>query len=549
MPSTRPRAGADPHPQRSGRSRPAHHLNASRRYAAVVAAIVAVALALRLWQIGGQSFWIDEISVTSFVRSGHLFTDLRSRGGPAEPPLHFVLVWLALHLPFGFEAAARVPSAIAGSVEVLALILVVREATRRRTTAVIAGSLMALAPFAVRYSQEARYYTTFSALHLLTWWLVLRALRLRTRGAWIAYGLTGAALLLTHPFAPLVLVIQAGVVAAALVRTPTPPERAVLVRGYLLGAVIAIGIALPWFLWGALRWIPDARAGKSYALNPPGRIAVDTGPDLVTRSLEWLLGNAEGPTLLVVALVVLGLAAPFLARGRERVFALATLAYVVGFFALLIPLARVMGTYFAFRRVELFVAPCLALTAVGIVAGVGRLRALGVATERARAAGVVVCALLLLLSAVAVVRYYGTQKSNYRALADAVRDAPDDAAVVIGPVDQRWRPLIPQYLRWQGVPERPITFIVAGEPVPVVELQTGGVLWLTGSPPRMAALDTEAFNDLDRMQVIAGDRSVTQAILPWFGSWSEPRSQEELDRQRDRVARLLPFMAAGDRGE
>jgi mannosyltransferase len=547
--STQPRAGAEPHPQRSGRSRPALLSTAARRYAAVVAGIVAVALVVRLWQLGGQSFWIDEISVTSFVRSGRLLSDLRSRGGPAEPPFHFLLVWLALHLPIGFEAAARVPSAIAGSVEVLALVLLVREATRRRTTAVIAGSLMALAPFAVRYSQEARYYTTFSALHLLTWWLVLRALRLRTRGAWVAYGLTGAALLLTHPFAPLVLVIQAGVVAIALVRTPTPPERAVLVRGYALGAVLAIGIALPWFAWGALRWVPDARAGKSYALNPPGRIAVDTGPDLVTRSLEWLLGNAEGPTVLVVLLVLLGLAAPLLARGRDRVVALATLGYVVGVFVLLVPLARAMGTYFAFRRVELFVAPCLALAAIGIVAGVSRLRALGVASERARAAGVAVCGVLLLLSAVAVVRYYGTQKSSYRALAAAVRDAPADRAVVIGPVDERWRPLIPQYLRWQGVPERPITFIVAGEPVPAVELRPGGVLWLTGSPPRMPALDTEAFNDLDRMQVIAGDRSVTQAILPWFGSWSDPRSQAELDRQRDRVARLLPFMAAGERGE
>jgi 4-amino-4-deoxy-L-arabinose transferase-like glycosyltransferase len=504
-------------------------------------------LVLRLWHLGAQSFWIDEISVTSFVRSGHLLTDLRVRGGPAEPPLHYLLVWLALRLPIGFEAAARVPSAIAGAVEVLALVLVVREATRRRVTALVAGSLLAVAPFAVRYSQEARYYTTFSALHLLTWWLVLRALRVRSRGAWVAYGLAGAALLLTHPFAALVLVIQAGVVAVVVVRTPTPPERAVVVRGYALGAVIAIGVALPWFLWGAFRWIPDSRAGRSYALNPPGRIVVRTGTDLVTRSLEWLLGNAEGPTVLVVVLVALALAAPFLARGRDRAVAAAVLGYVVGFFVLLVPLAGAMGTYFAFRRVELFVAPILGLAAIGVVGTGARLRSWGVESDRAWAVAAGVGGVALVLSAVAVVQYYGTQKSNYRALARAVRDAPADSTVVIGPVDTRWEPLIPQYLRWQGVPERPLTFLVAGAPVPSIPRPDGGVLWLTGAPPRTAGLTTTSFNDLARMQVVAGDRSVTQAILPWFGSTSRPRSQAALDRQRDQVARLLPFMAAGER--
>ncbi len=549
MPSTLPPAGADPAAAtRPPRRAPRGTLSPpSRRYAAVVAGIVAVALALRLWHLGAQSFWIDEISVMSFVRSGHLLTDLRARGGPAEPPLHFVLEWLALHLPLGFETAARVPSALAGAVEVLALILVTREATRRRVTAVVAGSLLAVAPFAVRYAQEGRYYTTFSALHLVTWWLVLRALRRRTRGAWVAYGVAGAALLLTHPFAPLVLLIQAGVVLVALVRTPTPPERATLVRGYVVGAALAIGLALPWFVWGAFQWIPDARAGRSYALNPPGRIVVQTGTDLFSRSAEWLLGNAEGPTVLVVLLVLLAAFAPLLATGRSRTVGLCVLGYVVGFFVALVPLAGAMGTYFAFRRVELFIAPVLLLVAIGLVGVAGRLGAWGLGGERSRAVGAALTGLVLVLSAVAVGQYYGTQKSNYRALARAVRDAPADAAVVIGPVDTRWKPLIPQYLRWQGVEDRPLTFLVAGEPVPAIPRPEGEVVWLTGSPPRTAGLRTDSFNDLDRMQVIAGDRSVLQAILPWFGSTSRPASQAELDRQRDVVARLLPFMGADER--
>ena len=71
--------------------------------------MVLIALALRLYHLGAQSFWIDEINVMSFVRSGHLFSDLRDRGGPFEPPLHFLTVQGALLLPAA--AAMRRPPA------------------------------------------------------------------------------------------------------------------------------------------------------------------------------------------------------------------------------------------------------------------------------------------------------------------------------------------------------------------------------------------------------------------------------------------------------
>ncbi len=46
------------------------------------------------------------------------------------------------------------------------------------------------------------------------------------------------------------------------------------------------------------------------------------------------------------------------------------------------------------------------------------------------------------------------------------------------------------------------------------------------------------------MQVIAGDRSVRQAILPWFVSTSNPATRDELREQRDSVFTLPPFMDA-----
>ncbi len=104
-------------------------------------------------------------------------------------------------------------------------------------------------------------------------------------------------------------------------------------------------------------------------MNPSGQFAVPLDTDLFKRGAEWLLGNAQDFTVLVGVLVVLALAAPLLARGRERVVAAATLAYVLIFVLVLVPLARALGTYFAYRRIESLVAPLLLLVAVALVAG------------------------------------------------------------------------------------------------------------------------------------------------------------------------------------
>lgn len=517
----------------------------ARRYAIAVAVIVGVALALRLYHLGAQSFWVDEISVTSFVRSGHLLTELRDRGGPFEPPLHYVGVLAALQLPFGLETAARIPAALYGTLEVLALILLTREATGRRAPALVAGALLAVAPFAVRYSQENRYYTTFSALALLTWWLWLRAARIRTRGAWVAYGIVAALLLLAHPFAPLVLVIQGVAVIVLALRSSEPTWSRL--SGYLTGAVLALVLVAPWYIWGATQWVPDLRAGKSYSLNPPAQADVKLEPDLFKRTAEWLLGNSPRVTPLVVLLVLAAVVAPLVTFGRTRRVAAWVMAYALGVFLLLVPLATAMGTYFAFRRIESLLPPLLllaALTLVGIGDRIaGRPPAAGTRRRVALVVAGAAVAVVVGVSGVATAKYYRSEKSDYRALARVVRAAPRDALVVIGPVDIRWVPWIKNYLKWKDA-KHPVHFLVAGQAAPRLPFDGGDVIWLTGSPPAVPELATSALNDIGRMQVIAGDRSVRQAILPWFVSTSHPATRQELREQRDAVFTLPPFMDA-----
>ncbi len=518
---------------------PAPPSSTARRDAIAIAAVVVLAAALRLFLIGEQSFWVDEINVLSFVRSGHLLSALRARGGPFELPLHYVAVWAASFLPLDFETSARLPAALFGTLEVLALILLARRLTARIDVALLAGVFLAVAPFAVRYSQENRYYTTFSALHLLTWWLALRAVERRTTGAFLWWGLALGALVLAHPFAPFVVLAQLVAIAVIGRRRRLDDEREAtptLLRSVAAGLTVAAVVAGPWFVWGLFRWIPDARAGRSYQLNPtpPGHLRLDL--DLLKRTAQWLLGNGGRWTLLSVLLVVLAVGSVVAARGRLRFVAGWVWLYVAGFFLALIPLARVANTYLAMRRIEFLVPGLVLLAAIGVV-GIGdRLRARSPTASRPWV--IVSASLVVALSAIAVGAYYTTEKTNYRQLAEVVRNTPAEDLVVVGPVDRRWRSSIHRYLHWRGA-DRHLEFVVAGSEPPSLTVPAGGeVLWVTGARPDGAAFSTRALNSLTDLQVIAGDRTAPGSILPWYVSTTHPVDQAALDDELSRIVGL-----------
>ncbi len=526
-------------------SAPLGELRSTRRYELAVVAIVVVALMLRLFRLGANSFWVDEINVLSFVRSGHLLGDLRARGGPFEPPLHYIAVWLATMLPIGFESAARIPAVVFGTLEVLALVLLTRRLTDRRDVALLAGLFLAVAPFAVRYSQENRYYTMFSALHLVSWWLVVRALQERKRRAFLWWGVAVGLMVLTHPFAPLTVVVQVSVIAWMVHRLRGMQDvvgSTQLKSDARLGLAAAAVVAVPWYLWGALRWIPDLWGGRSYNLNPQVTNDVGLDLDLFKRTAHWLLGNGGRWTLLALGLAGLAVASVALLRGVHQKVAIGVAAYAVGFMVALVPLAWVLKTYFAMRRIEFLLPVVLLLAAMGTVAVANRLRSPR-SGKKFAFGGVIasIAAAVVLLSLISLGVYYRTEKTDYRELATVVARTASDDLVVIGPVDPRWRTPVRNYLDWRGV-HRTLHFMIPGGRPPHLKVPNGHVVWVTGSPPSGRQFRKRGLNSIPDLQVIAGDRNAPGSIVPWFVSVSTPRSAAELHRQTVLVSKLAVLL-------
>ena len=499
--------------------------------------VLAVAGALRLWDLGGQSLWIDEIESVSFADDGFVLSELRERGGPLEPPASHVLTAVSLTAPLGIEAAGRLPSVLGGVLEVLGVYLLARELFRRRDVALVAAAFLAVAPFAVRYAQEARYYTLFSAAHLFSWWLLVRALRGRDRRAWMWWGVGTGVLALTGPFFVFVVPLQLVVVAVVLARAR---ERAGAGRDVAVALGVGALVAAPWYIFGAVSWVREQT--WDYALAEPFERSVTIDGPLLTRSAYWLLGNSPSATVLVALLVGLVAAAPFVAGRTDRWVTLGVLAYLGVLTVAIAIAARISGTYFAFRRVEFFVPVLLMVAAFALVTLAQRLRRRTSPVVGVGVVGVVVV-VVLALSGRAVLAYFDTEKTPWRALADRLEAVDPEATIVVGPFPEVWAARIDRALEWQGV-DRELHHLHLGDPEAIPAASAGDVVWVTGAPPAGDAFDVVALEDPASLQVLAGDRSWGQIVLPLYVATSRAANADELREQWEAVRGLSPFAPA-----
>lgn len=168
----------------------------SRREWAAVAAITAVALALRLvyasQSLLGDEFFTYEIATKPSL--GDVFTGIDE--SESTPPLIYVLTWLAAKLGDAADTI-RLPSLVLGTATVPVLFLLARRAGGTPAGLIAAGAL-ALSPFALYYGSEARAYAAAAFFVTVAALLLLAALERDSRRWWAALAAAIAAAALTH---------------------------------------------------------------------------------------------------------------------------------------------------------------------------------------------------------------------------------------------------------------------------------------------------------------------------------------------------------------
>ncbi|GAB4455198.1 MAG: hypothetical protein Kow00120_24820 [Anaerolineae bacterium] len=342
--------------------------------------VLALAFVLRMVALDGLALRGDE-AFAVLGWTGPL-ADLLGETAAVEPqpPLTFAVFSGWVTFAGDSELAVRYLSVLSGVAGVAAVY-----AIGRRVLGVWGGALaallMALNPFHVWHSQDARSYALWTALSALAVWLMLRALARGDRRDWAAYVVAQAAAAYTFYLELALLAFQNVYVLVTRRRDP-----ARLRRWFVAQGMVALILAL-WYLQPRL-WANDY-VGTAGGFDPAG-VLTWVVPSLVFGQ-TLPPGMADWVWVVVWALVVAGLVVAWRADRARFVF----LASYAGAPLVLLSALALVQPIFRPRYI-LASSPAYMLMLAGLVLALARWRGLS-ARRRAYLVGGLWSGLLLVM--------------------------------------------------------------------------------------------------------------------------------------------------------
>lgn len=246
-------------------SRITHHAS---RALIPVALLTLLAFILRRYHLGDESLWFDEADIVSRARQPFSvlvqgFTQAGENGPLYTLLLHY---WLAamdalpllgqtIHAIFGsaYEAPVRALSLLFGAASVPPMYLLAQR-VGGHWVGLLAATLLAVNPFHIWHSQDAKMYSLLVLMTLVSTLLYLSALQRNTLLLWAAYVVATWIMLTTHSMGVLVLLAQ--LVATPFVlrsRAPGAGGRGPLVRwGWAMLLIVGPLFPIAWLRVAAL---------------------------------------------------------------------------------------------------------------------------------------------------------------------------------------------------------------------------------------------------------------------------------------------------------
>jgi len=272
-----------------------------------VALITLAAFAIRIFGVNSRSLWDDELAeaVIAQLPWTAFFEGVRSHAAAA--PLDYVGV-KATTAVFGTSTTAtRMWAVVCGTTAVAAMGWAAWEVYRSRVIAAVCAALLAVAPFHVAYSQEARFYALASLATLVVVGLFVRAARSSRARDWVLLGIAGAAAIYTHYFAAILVVAAAfALVLVAGLRLASHRFKQAHViywgrriAGMALAGVVALALFSPWLAYAFIEQMQVTYVG----FPPPDPFTAD----FVAGVLQTLLAPGGDPGLHQPAVVGLTL--------------------------------------------------------------------------------------------------------------------------------------------------------------------------------------------------------------------------------------------------
>jgi 4-amino-4-deoxy-L-arabinose transferase-like glycosyltransferase len=155
---------------------------------------------LRFYRLGSQSLWYDEASSILDAR-GNLYN-------VSHPPLSFLILKIVIETLGTNEFTARLPSCLFG-IATIPLVYLLGKQLFSEKEGLVASFIIAVFPWYVRWSQEARMYTELTVFTILALYFLYRTTYKETITSYILSAIFATLAFYTHYLAILILLIAA----------------------------------------------------------------------------------------------------------------------------------------------------------------------------------------------------------------------------------------------------------------------------------------------------------------------------------------------------
>jgi 4-amino-4-deoxy-L-arabinose transferase-like glycosyltransferase len=289
-----------------------------------ILAVVVLALALRLINLSGRPLWYDEAFAVLYAEKP--FTTMlygtvtRVEGAAAD--VHPLFFYSTLHTwmlaagqsPF----AVRALSVLVGTATVVMAYLFARRLFNQRA-GLAAAIIVAIAPFHIYYSQEARMYAMLGFAAVTTAYFFVRAWTGGGWGNWLAFAIFGTLTLYAHNLGFMFLAGLELWVLWAWLRPGAARWRNI--RPFLLSHLLIIVLFAPW-----LAVVPSqfGKIQQAYWVEQPGVVKLIQTILIFhfaydNQSLPgWLLPPALFFSLLILAIIAFELVRQHMASSSQQ---------------------------------------------------------------------------------------------------------------------------------------------------------------------------------------------------------------------------------------
>ena len=171
--------------------------------------ILILGAVLRFSGLGREGIWYDEAVSVAVSKFG--FKDIikwvYDNTAETNPPFYYMILSLWTPMFGDSEAVSRIPSAIFGSLSIIAMYAVGRLLYDKRT-GLVAALILAVSVFHLKYAQEARGYTLMVCLILVSYYSFLRLTVRRSTLYVVLYIISTALIVYTHYYGTMIILAQ-----------------------------------------------------------------------------------------------------------------------------------------------------------------------------------------------------------------------------------------------------------------------------------------------------------------------------------------------------